>query len=330
MNFNTYDATCYAYVDGALTASTIAGNGGEIFTITNSSGTQLNLSNSNTANNLGKGWYYCHIIDNMSCEIYDSVFINSPDQLATTITIVEPLSYGAQDGYVIVDTVFNYTGSYNLVQYFWNPNPSGLNGLGQDSCGQISAGEYELIINDQFGCSRVFDMAIESPDSLFFGALGVTHNTGMNDGVVFCSASGGAGTHSYLWTNMQTNATSTNSTWSGLSVGSYMIEVTDENDIVLSAIVELGYLAVDDQTKNQPKVYPTLIQQGTVKLDNPMNETIRFVIYNTQGQKVYDELIAPGKKELLLNLENGSYFYQIVEINTTEKILNEGKLIVTE
>jgi len=66
---------------------------------------------------------------------------------------------------LILFTIFS--GNYNNVAYFWNPNPAGLNGIGKDSCAQLSPGDYALTINDENGCSRVFDFNISYPDSLF-------------------------------------------------------------------------------------------------------------------------------------------------------------------
>ncbi|MBL7899871.1 MAG: choice-of-anchor L domain-containing protein, partial [Crocinitomicaceae bacterium] len=172
LDFIYNDPTCYLFTDGSVTASTTGGNGGNTFTMTNSSGTVLNLSNSNTINQLGEGWYYTSIVDSEGCSVEDSIFIQDPGEMAVDWTITQPLCYGAPTGIAIVDTVYNYTGSFSNVAYFWNPNPSGNQGIGANVSNHMGPGTYALTINDENGCSKVFDFTITYPDSLYFTELG--------------------------------------------------------------------------------------------------------------------------------------------------------------
>ena len=47
------------------------------------------------------------------------------------------------------------------------------------------------------------------------------------NGVVYASATGGVADYDYLWQNLGTGQTSTNTTWGGLNPGSYQMTVTD-------------------------------------------------------------------------------------------------------
>lgn len=236
------EPSCYQFTDGSLTINT-AGGGPYTYVISNASGTQINIGGTNTVNNIGSGWYYLNVDDGSGCAGIDSVFIGQPDAIDVDLHITQPLCYGYNTGSAIVDTVFNYTGSYNQVSYYWNPNPSGTNGLGADSIQNLPPGTYALTINDNSGCSEVFDFTIAYPDSLYFVQLGTepascrVFDWQVGHGVVYAAASGDNPNYSYEWTNLTTGATSNNTTWGGLNPGDYQILVTDTKGCTLTAVV---------------------------------------------------------------------------------------------
>lgn len=233
------DPTCFGFNDGSVTINTTGASGTPVFTITNSVGTIVNSGNSNTANNLVEGWYYFSVTDDLACEIIDSVLIEDPGQMTIDLITQNPFCYGIEDGFAFADTVYNFTGSYNQISYFWNPNPSGLNGVGEDSLINIGEGSFNLLINDENGCSESFDFLIQYPDSLYFVQLGYDpaycrqfyYQSG--NGVVYAAASGGTPDYTYLWTNLSNGTTTSNTTWGGLNPGDYQITVTDDNGCTL-------------------------------------------------------------------------------------------------
>lgn len=60
------------------------------------------------------------------------------------------------------------------------------------------------------------------------------------NGVVYAAATGGSEPYTYLWTNLQTGSTTTNTTWGGLNVGYYEIRVTDQMGCVLIDTLRLA------------------------------------------------------------------------------------------
>ncbi len=240
------DPTCFGFNDGSVTVNSVNANGSPDFVITNSLGAVVNTLNSNTANNLVEGWYYFSVTDDLGCVIIDSVLLEDPGQMSIDLNVQNPLCYNVPNGFAFVDTVFNYTGSYNQIGYFWNPNPSGLNGTGVDSLINLGAGSYNLIINDQNGCSESFNFNIIYPDSLYLIQFGVdpaycrmfSYQSG--NGVVYAAASGGTPDYEYEWLNLTTGATTSNTTWGGLNPGDYQITVTDDNGCIF-----INTIAVD-------------------------------------------------------------------------------------
>ena len=249
LDFISNNPSCYGFTDASVTAATSGGNGGNIFTITNSAGTQLNPLNTNTINLLGEGWYYTSIVDANGCSVEDSIFIDAPGELDIDLIVDQPLCYGIESGVATVDTVYNYQGSYALdVAYFWNPNPSGNNGVGATTSNHMGPGTYTVFINDGNGCSKTFDFTIVYPPELVFTEIG-THPADCRlfsyqsgNGVVYAAAGGGTPDYEYLWTNLGTGMSTTNTTWGGRNPGEYQIVITDENGCTLIQTVTLDSL----------------------------------------------------------------------------------------
>ncbi|MBI3133464.1 MAG: gliding motility-associated C-terminal domain-containing protein [Bacteroidetes bacterium] len=240
--------TCFGFNDGSVTINVTGANGTPVFSITDSADNTVNSGSSNTANNLAEGWYYFNVTDDLGCTLVDSVLIEDPGAMTIDLQVQNPLCYGINNGYAVVDTVYNYTGAYGQIGYYWNPNPSGTNGLGEDSLTSVGEGSYNLLINDANGCSESFDFIIQYPDSLYLIQLGsepaycrlFSYQSG--NGVVFAAAAGGTPDYVYTWTNMTTGAVSSNTTWGGLNPGNYQIQVTDDNGCVLTEVITLDSL----------------------------------------------------------------------------------------
>ena len=113
-------------------------------------------------------------------------------------------------------------------------------GIGEDSLINVSAGEYDITINDENGCSVSEIFELINPDSLSFSEFGAfpaycrLFGYQSGNGVVFGSVTGGAGDFDYLWENLDNGETTENTTWGGLNPGNYRITVTDGNGCELS------------------------------------------------------------------------------------------------
>ena len=265
------DPTCFQFSDGSVTVNSNGGNGGNTYEIWDASQTILNPGNTNTANTLGEGWYYASITDSKGCFVSDSVFLDDPDELDIDLTIDQPLCYGQPTGLATVDTVYNYTGAFNQIAYFWAPNPSGNpNGIGSNWINHLGPGPYSLQINDENGCSKTFDFAIAYPPELVFTELGMEEaycrefGYQSGNGVVFAAAGGGTPDYTYTWTNLQTGQTSNNTTWGGLNPGEYYILVQDGVGCLLADTVQLDSLnPIAEFDVNSPQFLTPGLFEGT-------------------------------------------------------------------
>ncbi|NOQ71145.1 MAG: T9SS type B sorting domain-containing protein [Crocinitomix sp.] len=242
------EPTCFGFSDGSVTVNVLGGGDDLIFIFTDSEGTVLNEDNSNTANTLNSGWYYFDVSDGSDCDAIDSVFLDQPDELDIDLTVTNPLCYGFNTGWARVDVVYNATGEYDEISYIWSPNPADVGGLFADSSYNMGAGAYTLTINDDNGCSKVFDFVIEHPDSMFFAEFGYEpaycrlHEYQSGNGVVFGAAGGGTPDYDYSWINLETGETVVSTTWGGRNPGNYELTVIDANGCVLKGSVFLDSL----------------------------------------------------------------------------------------
>jgi gliding motility-associated-like protein len=276
MAITASNPTCYQFSDGSITINTTGGTGSEVFTITDSTGNVLNIGNSNAANQLAEGWYYLTVDAGSGCAQIDSVFIDDPNQMDADIQVFDPACYGEPTGSAVVGFVYNATGDPANVSYYWNPNPGNQSGIGADSTGSMGEGQYTLTINDENGCSEVFDFVVTYPPPLEFSEIGYepaycrlfSYQSG--NGVVFAAATGGTPDYTYNWVNLGTSATSNNTTWAPLNPGSYEITVTDNNGCTLTDIVvldSLNPLADFDATS------PAFLTPGLLEGTSPVEVT---------------------------------------------------------
>lgn len=104
---------------------------------------------------LPAGWYYIYIIDDLGCEIEDSVELVEPtDFVIEEVIEVDPSGVGECDGSI---TISEMGGDFEDYYFYWSPDPDGVSGLGANVLTGACAGEYLLLINSDEGCSIVMD-----------------------------------------------------------------------------------------------------------------------------------------------------------------------------
>ncbi len=240
------DPTCFGFTDGSITAFVAGGSGTFDIEILDADDNVLNVEGSNTANTLPAGTYTINVEDGSGCTATAIIVLTDPLPLEAFYHIVEPLCFG-DSGYVVIDSV---TGEdiNNPMSYFWSPVTDVPNGFEADSV-NIPGGDYVLTINDSYGCSNVIDITMNEPDSLYFNddtgydpAYCRLYNYQNGNGQVYASASGGTPDYDYLWEELATGETTTNTTWGGRNPGDYRITATDENGCIITEIITVDSL----------------------------------------------------------------------------------------
>lgn len=234
---NSNEPTCYGYNDGSITVQSSGGSSGLTY-----SWVPANPSPGNTFNQLLSNVYWAYVTDQNGCQ--DSVMIDlgQPDSLYADF-IIKPIDcFGDSTGAIIVTDVHNNVGN---VSYHWNlsgvvPNP----GPSVNAAGGLPIGSYILTVQDSM-CSNQYEFTLTQNPPLVFEEFGSEpaycrlfyYQSG--NGVVFASASGGVADYDYEWVNLNTGASTNNTTWGGLNPASYQMTVTDAVGCTLVETIEL-------------------------------------------------------------------------------------------
>ncbi len=117
----------------------------------------------------------------------------------------------------------------------------------------LPAGTYTVTVTDFNGCSAA-DVATISEPSLIVANEGISDATcGANDGTINLTPTGGTGTtYTYAWPTIGAGFTVPNV--SGLSAGSYPVEITDENNCMQSFLIPISNVGGPTITTNSTNV----------------------------------------------------------------------------
>ncbi len=233
------DPTCFGFTDGSATVDLVGGTAPYEYTWS-----PPNPILGATHNNLGGGSTVTVVVEDANgCKDTLWINLNNPPPLSADLTLFMPVCNGDQNGYAVVDTVYNAQGDLGNITYLWNPDPAGVSGLGADSTYDLDAGSYTLTINDDLGCTTVLTFEMVDPAELIFAEIGTepsycrTFPYQSGNGVVFAAASGGTPDYVYQWKNLSTGETSVSTTWGGLNPACYEISVTDDAGCILTQII---------------------------------------------------------------------------------------------
>lgn len=175
--------------------------------------------------NIPMGNYCITVTDNTSCTQSACFNVMQPAPLVlNTPNITNVSCYGGNNGVITA----NPLGGTPPYSYTWNPT-----GTTQTISG-LTAGAYNLTVNDANGCSVLDVYQISQPAApLAFGSPVITNVlcNGAATGVIAISVSGGTTPYSYAWSH---NTNLNSATASGLLAGPYTVTVNDTNNCSVS------------------------------------------------------------------------------------------------
>lgn len=164
------------------------------------------------------GNYTVKVTDANGCSEELEAQITQPENLNVSLTESKDVTfYGGQDGSIDIDA----QGGVAPYKYKWN------NGATTQDISNLESGNYYAKVTDATGCSKIIHVTIDQPKALTAKIDRVTNINCFGDesGEVFVSVEGGVKPYQYVWNNG-----STTEDISGLSAGSYAVEITDANN----------------------------------------------------------------------------------------------------
>lgn len=307
------DVNCFGESNGAIDLSVSGGTPNYSFQWSNSSFLLSNTTEDLT--NIPADDYRFEVTDDNGCNVVDTVTVNEPPLLASTITGVNILCKGESTGEVDLTV----TGGVTPYTYAWN------NGLITQDLSNLPAGVYDVVVTDFNGCETTNSIElIEPSDSLSFTFTveDVTCNDG-TDGEISLSLAGGTQPYDLDWSNGDTLQLLTD-----LVAGTYIFDVVDNNGC------EIGDTIIVDQpdpiTLNDTITHVSCygLSDGAINI-SPTGGTAPydFTWFNSDfalSAQTEDLVDFPAEVyQLEIVDSNGCFYEQFLEIEQPDSIIVE-------
>lgn len=214
----TLVSTTNVLINGQATGNidiNVTGGNGSYTYLWNNGNTSQDLSN------IPAGTYSVIVTDGLGCQkTINNIVITEPSPLVVTTSTLQNIScYGGNNGQITA----NVSGAVPPYFYTWNyPNGTISN---QATISNLSEGNYTLKVSDQNNATVTLSIALVAPNPLAGSFVSTAVSCGgATDGAITIQPTGGTGSYTYLWNNGETTQTITN-----VSVGNYVVLVTDSN-----------------------------------------------------------------------------------------------------
>lgn len=216
--------TCNGDSDGTIDVSITGGVGDpSCFTYQWS---EAGLSGLNLTN-LTSGSYTLTVTDCVGFTAITTIDIAEPDAVTGTTQETSPVScFGGADGTASVQA----SGGSGTFTYSWE------NGQTNATVTGLTAGSHSVTITDNNGCTGVASVSITQPAAITASInAGPTICAGASNGTATVDPAGGTAPYTYLWDNNETGNTA-----SGLTAGAHTVTITDANNCVSTATVNIN------------------------------------------------------------------------------------------
>lgn len=243
-----YNISCYSFSDGAIQLDIEGGRPEYSFSIYQISGLDTNLISANQiTDSLSAGLYYCQVIDGNGCIDSLEIILNEPEELSlsyqeTLFPSGDHIScFGLSDGTINM----NVEGGNPPYSFDWSNDEAGdfddsLNQIG------LSSGNYNLVVQDAYGCYTDTIITLTEPDpleqsaqvSIFEGGYNISC-FGYSDGFIEYNISGGSPVYSVDWCFNGLGDINDPLTIEGLTFGVYCVTVTDINNCQIDTSISL-------------------------------------------------------------------------------------------
>ncbi len=178
--------------------------------------------NGTSLTDLSAGAYILTATDDHGCTAQTSIIVPAIGNIDVIINELNPVTcYGYNSGQLEA-LVTSSGGSFD---YQWN------NGAHSQITSSLYSGNYQVTINDNYGCSGIASHFLSSPDEILvsFSTNPVTCH-GDGNGITIAHASGGNAPYNYQWNNEQLGDSLIN-----ISGGIYYLSVSDMNNCSATA-----------------------------------------------------------------------------------------------
>ena len=277
---------CFGDTTGAIDLSHTGGTGPYIYTWNNNEATQ-------DISQLTAGTYSVTITDANGCITALSQVISQPaGPLNSTSTFNTVLCFGDASG--VID--YNVNGGTQTYSYQWS------NGSTEEDIQQLTAGTYIVQVTDANSCTLQDTISIIQPAATLNSNFTVTDVAcfGNSTGAIQTSINGGTNPYSYQWNNFVNTANN-----SGLTAGTYILQITDDH----------GCIIIENVIIAEPAA-PLSTQPTQVNIDCNGNGSGSADLQTAGGTSPYTFTWSNGNTQgTISGIPSGTYSYQVTDSN---------------
>ncbi|MFH1321413.1 MAG: T9SS type A sorting domain-containing protein [Bacteroidota bacterium] len=215
---------CYGGSDGSATVTVSGGTPPYTYLWDANAGNQTD----STATGLMAGSYTVTVTDVNGCTASNSVTLTVPPAITITMTGTDATCYGVNDA-TATATVSGGTGAYT---YLWDDIGSQTTATATG----LGAGTFTVTVSDTNGCTETDNITIsEPPTALTTGITGFDETNCQANGMAILTVTGGIAPYTFSWSNGATTQS-----LNGLTVGTYIVTVTDSAGCMANDTVIIG------------------------------------------------------------------------------------------
>jgi len=226
------DPSCFGTCDGSINLTPNGGNLPYTFQwFDQSTGLPIG-QNTEDASGLCAGDYFVIITEASGCQSAPLIEnLTEPTGVTITLTGTDASCFGVCDG-TITSVISGGASPYSF-QWF-NASTGIATGQTTQNASSLCAGDYELVVTDNNGCSFTSTIVTIAEPAELLGSLITTDATCFNvcDGTAIYTMSGGTAPYTFTWSS----SANTTDTENNLCNGNYTVAVTDASGCSLPAL----------------------------------------------------------------------------------------------
>ena len=263
---------------------------------------------------LAPGQYEISITDANGCLFTELITINMfgcPG--IDSVDVLDVLCHGENSGSASVE----FSGGQSMITVSWS------NGFIGNPVTMLEAGSYSVTISDTSGCTSTTNFVVAEPDAISLTVDKIIDVTEENYGAIEISVSGGTPPYAYDWM-LDGNTISTDQDPDSLSLGSYIVVVTDANGCSFeSDTIHVGALTSvkNVEFKIHLSIFPNPVTDVATLQWDPNITLERVELWSVQGALMKEvQLDAFSSGQLTLDLRNFAQgIYYVIAIGPDGK-----------
>jgi len=205
--------SCFGENDGMVSWAPVGGQGAYSFTFGG------NATTESAVLDLMPGEYEVSVTDEDMCTETVMVVVEAAAEIVTSTSVLDVLCAGENDGEVTVSAEGG-TGSFQF-------SDDGNNFSGNNVFDDLLAGDYTFFVQDENGCSAGADATVAEGGAISITGI-VSEGDVTGEGSIDITVTGGTPPYEYEWIGPEVSGT-TDADLEGISSGTYIVEVTDDN-----------------------------------------------------------------------------------------------------